>query len=70
MRPYGWVNSSVYYDYNHSAPTMFGENAGNKSTIFIHIAGGDDFWVPSGCAVTNWVDNNNPSSHACNFMSP
>ncbi len=36
---------------------MLQDNATRSPIIFDYIPGGDPFYVPSGCAAINWIDN-------------
>ena len=58
-RPYGWGNRSAYelHSNNRKVGEMLNLNGTRKPIIFRYIPGGDPFFVPSGCAAVNWIDN-------------
>ncbi|MGC1375558.1 MAG: hypothetical protein WA821_05010 [Anaerolineales bacterium] len=77
-RPYGWGNSSAYAEHskNSKVEEMLAANQDKYPIIFRYISGRDPMYVPSGCAVINWVDNSddNPGTawnpNVCDFLLP
>jgi hypothetical protein len=76
--PYGWGNRSAYEQHSNNAKVgqMLDANAKKYPIIFKYIPGGDPFYVPSGCAVINWVDSedadkkNSWNPNVCDYLLP
>ena len=66
-QPYGWGNKSAYDLWNPNASTKFDSHVGQYPIIFRYMRGVNPFYIPSGCAVKNWVDFNN-GEHACDYL--
>ena len=61
-QPYNWgnLNSIEIHSENSQVGEMLMSNATKKNVIFEYIPGGQGgypFFVPSGCAQVNWIDN-------------
>lgn len=56
-KPYGWGNKSSIEQWSSTAAGMYEANRNKYPIIFAYRTGVDPFYIPSGCAVTNWVNS-------------